>query len=219
MLKSTTNDKLTISTVSKCPCDDIWDSDMYEDYKKCKKTTHSSSCSCHKPSDCSCDNSFAPICKNAICTVPRMHNTTVILQGKGRISDSEPEEPETPEVPEVPEEENGGDIDFNLSIGKKFSKYVGEICLVDYDNKVFITSKDLKCFIKSDCHKAVAIFTVENFNGSTKEIVVFITTPICGIPASLFVYAPPICGEEALSLGGSVTEGTIEFLAAKEDEH
>lgn len=200
---------------------DVWDSKMYDDYKKSKKTCDDKTSDCDKCScmKCSSNSSFSPVCSNSICVVPRMDHTTIILQGKGKIENGEvdPEEPEIPEVPGEPAEENG-DIEFNLSIGKKFSKYVGEICLVDYDNQVFISSKNLKCFFKSNAFKAVAIFQVENLNGSTREIAVFINTPICGIPASLFVYAPPTCGQDVLSLGGSVIEGTIEFVAAKEND-
>lgn len=200
---------------------EVWDSKMYDNYKKCKKTCDNKT-SNDKTSDdtkSSSDSSFYPVCSNSICVVPRMDKTTIILKGKGRIDNGEvePEEPEVPEVPEDPAEENGN-IEFNLFIGKKFSKCVGEICLVDYDNEVFISSKNLKCFFKSSAFKAVAIFQVENLNGSTREIAVFINTPICGIPASLFVYAPPIFGQEELLLGGSVIEGTIEFIAAEEND-
>ena len=79
----TTNDKECVSTMTKCSCNDVWDSEMYDNYKNCKKTTHS--CNCNS------NNIFNPVCKNAVCVVPRMDHATIILKGKGRISNSEPE--------------------------------------------------------------------------------------------------------------------------------
>ena len=103
----------------------------FNDYKcnykdNCKKTN---TCKCEDSDNNKCsDNVFSPICNNAICNVPRMDIVTMIAEGHGTIS-------ENPE-----ENDSKSKIAFKFFIGKKYSSYVGNLCLVNYDDEIFITS-------------------------------------------------------------------------------
>lgn len=168
---------------------------------------------CKKNKDCRskwCDSSnvFYPICCNGICNVPRMDHMTIVAEGKGTISESDAE-PEVEEASagcgcgckkcqgccgckkcqgggtETPDEETSAEIAFNFTIGKKFSEYVGELCIVNYDEKIFITSNKLECYHSSDHTRFVAIFHVEEGEDLSREVVIYASTKMCTTPATL----------------------------------
>lgn len=184
----------------KCKCDDIYKCDSIWDDDKCKWYD-----------DCKYSNSsnvFYPVCCNGICTVPRMDNIKMIAEGQGIIAADDPE-PEEPGQPGEEPEENG-DIAFKFFIGKKHSKYVGNLSIVNFGEEIFISSEKLECYHSGNNTKFVAIFHVEELNGKSREIALYVTTQICNIAPTVFVYSAPHCGEDdELAMGGSVTSGTV----------
>ena len=189
-------------------------SNMMDD--KCKCGCMDDKCNCGDK-DCKCSNSsspFYPVCCNGICTVPRMDTVTMVAEGQGIIGNNDPEPEEPGEVPE-----ENGDIAFKFFIGKKYSKYVGSICLVDFNEELFITSEKLECYHSPDHTKFVAIFHVEEPNGRSREISLYVTTQICNILPTVFAYSAPHCGEDdQLVMGGSVTSGTVVIAEKNAEE-
>lgn len=205
--------------------DDYYKDNLPEMSKKNKCKKHD------KNKYCDVSNVFYPICCNGICNVPRMDHMTIVAEGKGTISESElnPEVEETSvgcgcgckncqgAGPETPDEEST-EIAFNFTIGKKFSKYVGELCIVNYDEKIFLTSNKLECYHSPDHTRFVAVFHVEESEDVSREIVIFASTKICTMPPTLFVYSAPYCESlEEISMGGAVTTGTITIFKNSDD--
>lgn len=118
---------------------------------------------------------------------------------------------------------NGGNVEeaeiaFKFFIGKKYSNYVGNMCLVNYNEGIFLTSDKLECFHSPDHTKFVAIFHFEEADDRSREVAVYGTTKICNILPTLFIFSAPHCGEDdVLAMGGSVTTGTIT-IAKKDDK-
>lgn len=197
---------------------------------------------------CKCSSDVCePVCCNAICNIPKMDMVTMVAEGQGTIADAglELEEPEEPDEAgqlftaaalskaykygkkfkygNKCKCGNGGNVEeaeiaFKFFIGKKYSNYVGNMCLVNYNEGIFLTSDKLECFHSPDHTKFVAIFHFEEADDRSREVAVYGTTKICNILPTLFIFSAPHCGEDdVLAMGGSVTTGTIK-IAKKDDK-
>ncbi|HCW52556.1 MAG TPA: hypothetical protein DG753_02195 [Clostridium sp.] len=131
----------------------------------------------------------------------------MLAEGKGTIANTDAES-----------DEASPEISFKFFIGKKSNKYVGNICLVNYNEEILLISDDIECFNSTSNNKFVAIFHVEEEENETREIAVYGTTQVCNILPTLFVFSAPHCGEtDTMSMGGSVTTGKIK-IAKKDDK-
>lgn len=109
-------------------------------------------------------------------------------------------------------------ISFKFFIGKKSDKYVGNICLANYNEEILLFSDKIECFNSSNPNKFVAIFHIEEEENETREISVYGTTQVCNILPTLFVFSAPHCGEtDIMSMGGSVKTGKI-IITKKDDK-
>lgn len=177
------------------------------------------------------DDIFEPVCCNAICNVPRMDMITMVAEGQGTIGNADAEADEGAEANVVKGFKCGkgckcgkggtgkeNKIAFKFFIGKKHSKYVGNMCLVNYDEEMFLTSDKIECFHSPNHTKFVAIFHFEEGENMSREIAVYGTTQICSIPPTLFIYSAPHCGEDdEIAMGGSLTNGTITIATSEEN--
>lgn len=131
---------------------------------------------------------------------------TMLAEGKGTIANTNTKYETSPE------------ISFKFFISKKSDKYVGYICLVNYDEEILLMSDDIEYFNSTNHNKFVAIFHVEEEENETREITVYGTTQVYNILPTLFVFSAPHCGEtDTMSMGGSVTSGKIK-IAKKNDK-